>query len=207
MLVLYTIYKKETVWSFCFHLLSLTKYSFIHIEVQELFHITVEELFLTMASTSRNEKKGNGAKYIPEVIAFSILSKLPLKSLKRFSCASKSWTHLFENPDFITMFHKNFLSKSHSLYKDDDDDVHFVLHQYVGSFRLDFYILDGEKFENKHKLDLPSSFHIRVIRILGSAMNGVFCIYDSDDHTTAALWNPATSNVKVLPPGSAEYQG
>jgi F-box interacting protein len=56
-------------------------------------------------------------------------------------------------------------------------------------------------------LDLPSSFHIRVIRILGSAMNGVFCIYDSDDHTTAALWNPATSNVKVLPPGSAEYQG
>jgi hypothetical protein len=90
MLVLYTIYKKETVWSFCFHLLSLTEYSFIHIEVQELFHITVEELFLSMASTSRNEKKDGGAKYIPEVIAFSILSKLPLKSLKRFSCASKS---------------------------------------------------------------------------------------------------------------------
>jgi hypothetical protein len=37
-----------------------------------------------MASTSRNEKKVSGVNnYIPEVIAYSILSKLPLKSLQR----------------------------------------------------------------------------------------------------------------------------
>ncbi|CAJ2649675.1 unnamed protein product [Trifolium pratense] len=161
-----------------------------------------------MASTSRNEKKVSGANnYIPESIVFPILSKLPVKSLKRFSCVSKSWTHLFENPVFINMFRKNLVSKSHSLYNDDDDDVYFVLHQYVHSFRWDFYVLCGEKFEYKLKMDLPSSFHIRVIRILGSAMNGVFCIYDCDNHTMAALWNPATEEVKVIPPGSAEFQG
>ncbi|KAK2384698.1 F-box/kelch-repeat protein [Trifolium repens] len=163
-----------------------------------------------MASTSRNEKKISGANnnnYLPEGIVFSILSKLPLKSLKRFSCVSESWAHLFENPIFFTMFHNNLVSKSHSLYNDDDDDVHFVLNQYVDSFRWDFYLLYGEMFENKHKLDLPSSFHIQVIRILGSAMNGVFCIYDCDRHTKAALWNPATSDVNVIPPGSAEYRG
>jgi molecular chaperone HtpG len=87
-----------------------------------------------MASTSRNEKisGANNNNYLPEGIVFSILSKLPLKSLKRFSCVSESWAHLFENPIFFTMFHNNLVSKSHSLYNDDDDDVHFVLHQYVG---------------------------------------------------------------------------
>jgi hypothetical protein len=49
----FSIYKKEIVWRFFFHLLSLTEYSFIHVKVQELF--------LSMASTSRNEKKVSGA--------------------------------------------------------------------------------------------------------------------------------------------------
>jgi molecular chaperone HtpG len=137
--------------------------SFIHFEVQELFHIKVQELFLSMAL------------YIADDIAFSILSKLPDKSLKRFSCVRKSWSRLFENSNFINMFRKNLVSKSHSLY--DDNDVYHLL------------------FQNEDNC-----------RVLGSAINGVCCIYDSDDHTSVILGNPATEETKAIPHSSVEYQ-
>ncbi|KAL6552946.1 hypothetical protein OROGR_006788 [Orobanche gracilis] len=38
-----------------------------------------------------NDKVSN---YIPEEIFFSILSKLSLKSLKRFECVQKSWSSI-----------------------------------------------------------------------------------------------------------------
>jgi molecular chaperone HtpG len=48
------------------------------------------EMEKSMGAT--NAKVSN---HIPEDLAFSILSKLPLKSLKRFGCVRKSWTLLF----------------------------------------------------------------------------------------------------------------
>lgn len=47
-----------------------------------------------------NEKVRN---HIHDDIAFSILSKLPLKSLKRFEYVRKSWSQLLENPQFMSM--------------------------------------------------------------------------------------------------------
>jgi molecular chaperone HtpG len=82
---------------------------------------------------SRNDKKVSGTgNYIVDDIAFCILSKLPDKSLKRFSCIRKSWTRLFENSVFINMFRNNLVSKSHSLY--EDDDVYLILCQNVGNY-------------------------------------------------------------------------
>ncbi|KAK2408389.1 putative F-box protein [Trifolium repens] len=81
---------------------------------------------------SRNDKKVSGTgNYIVDDIAFCILSKLPDKSLKRFSCIRKSWTRLFENSVFI-MFRNNLVSKSHSLY--EDDDVYLILCQNVDNY-------------------------------------------------------------------------
>ncbi|KAL6552942.1 hypothetical protein OROGR_006784 [Orobanche gracilis] len=56
-----------------------------------------------------NDKVSN---YIPEEIFFSILSKLSLKSLKRFECVQKSWSLLFENHYFMNTFRYKFLSYS-----------------------------------------------------------------------------------------------
>ncbi|XP_004509871.1 F-box/kelch-repeat protein At3g06240-like [Cicer arietinum] len=157
-----------------------------------------------MASTS--EKKVSSY-YIPDDIAFSILSKLPIKSLKRFFCVRKSWSLLFENPNFIYMFHNNFLSKSHSLY----DDVSIILNQFASpDFHWNLYLLSGEKLESKVKLDFPPPFHIQqngvtLTRILSSAINGILCIYDCDNHTKAILWNPATKEIKVIPPSLGEF--
>ncbi|RHN41060.1 putative F-box domain-containing protein [Medicago truncatula] len=146
--------------------------------------------------------------YIPNDFVFSILSKLPVKSLRRFSCVRKSWTRLLENHNFINIFCKNLYSGSHSL----DDDICVILNQVVlDPFHCTFYLLSGDKFENKVKLDLPPPFHIQhnrvsVIRILGSATNGIICIYNCDNHTIAVLWNPATQEVMVIPPSLAEFK-
>jgi len=154
-----------------------------------------------------NESKVSST-YIPNDYVFSILSKLPVKSLRRFSCVHKSWTRLLENHNFISMFCKNPVSRSHSL----DDDVCVILNQVVlDPFHCTFYLLSGDKFENKVKLDLPPPFHIQrncvsVIRILGSAINGIICIYNCDNHTIAVLWNPATHEVMVIPPSLAEFK-
>jgi molecular chaperone HtpG len=51
--------------------------------------------------------------HIPDDIAFSILSKLPLKSFKRFECVQKSWSLLFKKHQFRTMFYINLFSNSH----------------------------------------------------------------------------------------------
>ncbi|GAU51154.1 hypothetical protein TSUD_369610 [Trifolium subterraneum] len=145
-----------------------------------------------------NEKKVSGTTYVAEDIVLSILSKLPIKSLKRFSSVHKSWSCLFENLIFVNMFRNNLLSKSRSLY----DGVSLILNQILEPYHWNFYLLSGGKFENKIKLDFPSLFHIphaSIIRILGSAINGILCIYDYANYTKAVLWNLATDEVMVIP--------
>jgi len=50
--------------------------------------------------------------HIHDDLAFFILSKLPLKPLKRSSCVHKSWSHLFENPNFTNMYRNYFISST-----------------------------------------------------------------------------------------------
>ncbi|GAU48171.1 hypothetical protein TSUD_369340 [Trifolium subterraneum] len=71
-----------------------------------------------------------------------------------------------------------------------------------------------DKFENKVKLDLPPLFQIpnsgvTPIRVLGSAINGILCIYDychGGAHTTTLLWNPVTEEKIVIPLSRAKFK-
>ncbi|CAK8571902.1 unnamed protein product [Lathyrus sativus] len=56
--------------------------------------------------------------FINDDLSFNILSKLPLKSVKRFGCVCKSWSIIFENHHFMKMFRSNFISNHHSFYDD-----------------------------------------------------------------------------------------
>ena len=89
-----------------------------------------------------NDKVSN---YISDDIALSILSKLPLKSLKRFECVRKSWPLLFDNPNFMSSYHHNFFSKYSY-----DDDTSLILHLHGGEKLCSLY---GESFENMVELD------------------------------------------------------
>ncbi|CAJ2656841.1 F-box protein [Trifolium pratense] len=162
------------------------------------------------APTTIEKKKKVSSNYIPDDLSFSILSKLPVKSLKRFSCVSKSWSLLIQNPNFMNFFRNNLLSKSHAHYRDSG----LVLNQFMGPYDWNIYLISGDKFENKVKLDLPPIFQIpnigvTPIRVLGSAINGILCIYgrcQGAHATTFLLWNPFTEEKIVIPPSHAEFK-
>ncbi|CAJ2664474.1 unnamed protein product [Trifolium pratense] len=149
-----------------------------------------------MADLTTNEKKVSSSSHIPDEIALCILSKLPVKSLKRFICARKSWSVLFENSDFLNKFRNNLVSKSVPLY--DDACFLFKRTMYGTTFSLglgkDEIVLD---------LNLPSIFldnGNQSTEILGSAIDGIVCLYDCFNHTTVVLWNPNTRKMKLVPP-------
>ncbi|RDX76589.1 F-box/kelch-repeat protein, partial [Mucuna pruriens] len=139
-------------------------------------------------------------KHIPHDLIISILSNLPLKSLKRFYCACKSWALLFEHPHFMNMFRNNFISRWHSYY---DDSCLFLKHD-VGDV---LYLLSGE---NKIKFDWPP-LHDKIfvntpILILGSSVNGILCLYTyKNDYNKIVLWNPTTQEFKFIPSALYEY--
>jgi F-box interacting protein len=71
-------------------------------------------------------------------------------------------------------------------------------------------LLSGDKFENKVKFDFPPSpshitkFGFRPFSVLGYAINGILCIFHKQND--AALWNPATEEIKVIHPGFAKFK-
>jgi len=139
---------------------------------------------------------------IPDDLVFSILSKLSVKSLNRFGCVRKSWSSLFKNPYFTSMFRKNLLCQNHSYYKDTsllqletvaiDSELKFVL-----------YSLFGERCQNKTKLDWPNPFEEAdpEFDVVGSgSINGILCLVSqSQPNNRVVLWNPTTDEFKVVP--------
>jgi len=108
--------------------------------------------------------------YIHDNVSFIILSKLPLKSLKRFTCECKSWSLLFENPNFMKMFRKKFMSMR-SLYHDTclfQNIKEIQPHPQDGST---LYLLCGE---NKVNLTWPHDYIYT--HMLDSGIKDVRCI-------------------------------
>jgi len=132
------------------------------------------------------EKKARN--HIPQDLALLVLSKLPLKSLKRFGCVHKTWSLLFENQYFITMFRDNFISISHSYYDDTSLIIHQVVHK--GRSTASFlHLLSSQSFENRLKLDLPTPLQTEhpIFYILDSStINGTLCLSKAD-HSHSSL--------------------
>ncbi|CAK8538730.1 unnamed protein product [Lathyrus sativus] len=138
--------------------------------------------------------------YIPDDITFCILSILPLKSLKRFECVSKSWSLLLQNSYFMNMFNNN---NNLMCVSKDYDDTYFILQYSKDEYTTpsEFYLLPGGVFKNRVKIDWPHPFRENNddIYILGSvSINGVFCL-KQNYNGKPVLWNPTTGESKVIP--------
>jgi len=159
---------------------------------------------LSMALTKK--KVSN---YIPHDISFDILSKLPMKSLKRFTCVCKFWANLFEKPQFIYEHVQNnlllpkydeyhnsrLLLKKTPAFSEDYDDDNYI------------FLLSGEMFENSVKLDWSPPFeeNRKDLFIVGSVVNGILCLYQGNGNGNTSwivqkivLWNPYTGDFKVI---------
>ncbi|KAI5402177.1 hypothetical protein KIW84_066585 [Lathyrus oleraceus] len=144
-------------------------------------------------------------KYIDDDVAFHVLSKLPIKSLKRFGCVRKSWSILFENSHFINMFRNHFISHSNS----DDHHTYLLIFKRDCAYRYhpELHLLDS-----RIKLTLPPPFQEvdLYLNILGkTSVNGIFCIgrnYEGGDSNKVkyVLWNPAIEEFVVIPPSPDE---
>jgi hypothetical protein len=129
---------------------------------------------------SMNLPKNKVSNYIPDDICFDILSKLPLKSLKRFTCVCKFWANLFEKPEFMRMYRKHL---SQSTY-DDNHNSRLLFKQTPDGYGYEdnIFFLFYETFENNVKLDWPPPFECprRGMFILGSGANVILCLFEGD---------------------------
>ncbi|CAL0312963.1 unnamed protein product [Lupinus luteus] len=150
-----------------------------------------------MAATKDEKVSTN----IPHDLVFNILSKLPIKSLKRFSCITPSWADLFENPNFMTMYYHNFFRKN------DHDTSSILLKQGIpDTYKDNLFMLYGERFENKVKFDWPPPFQgndIGCIYKLGSIINDTICVYPRISCGTqfdqkVILWNLSSNELKGI---------
>ncbi|CAK8534878.1 unnamed protein product [Lathyrus sativus] len=148
--------------------------------------------------SSRNKKVSI---YVSDDIVLSILSKLPLKSVNRFTCVHKCWSLLFENSCFVNMFYKNMVSKYQSL----GDEEKCLLTNYFDStnWQWKLHVLSLETFESKMQLNFPHPFKPDLYRspspsTLVSYADGVLCIYDRY-HSDIALWNHVTAELNIIP--------
>ncbi|XP_004505384.1 putative F-box protein At3g20705 [Cicer arietinum] len=163
--------------------------------------------------TNEELKARNKLNHIHDDLAFSILSKLPLKSMKRFECIKKSWSILFENHNFMKMFRNNFLSNNN----DSDSSNTFLLLNDVDppappeQYRdCSFYLFssESERFDNRIKLDLPFSidnFGYGIFILGFNSINGIFCVSrEGPLRLRIVLWNPTTAEFFVIPPSPEE---
>ncbi|KAK9130522.1 hypothetical protein Sjap_011009 [Stephania japonica] len=127
----------------------------------------------------------------PREIIQSILSRLPVKSLMRFRCVSKSWLKLIDGPDFI----KTHLEQAHL-----SNDVKIMLKTNDCMYSIDIVI-------GNLVVDLQRPYETlfwETEEILGSC-NGLLLVLLHDVYMF--LWNPSTREYKILPESPGLFEG
>ncbi|KAL6318132.1 hypothetical protein AAG906_035637 [Vitis piasezkii] len=134
--------------------------------------------------------------HIPDEIILEILCLLPVKSLMRFKCVSKSWREMISDPDF----EKKQLAVA---ARDSGEVYNSRLIMHYPSMKLKscplsclFYEPVGHSVNHEY----PGSELGVMNEIIGS-YNGLvcFCIRDTENDIIF-VWNPSTREFRRLPP-------
>ena len=89
---------------------------------------------------------------LPEEVVEDILSRLPVKSLKRFSCLNESWSTCFQNSCFIAKHHHHSSKKNPSILVCGLESLDHDIHKRALSLHLN---LDDDNFDSGIILDTP----------------------------------------------------
>ncbi|KAK6802618.1 hypothetical protein RDI58_000400 [Solanum bulbocastanum] len=125
----------------------------------------------------------------PEVIS-EILSRLPVKSLLRFRCVSKSIKTLIDSPKFIEAHLKNQELKPNS-------DLKLILKAHIDAdnlFSLDFTSMASTQMPRE--LAHPLKHLYGPTQVLGSCRGLVLISNNMNDN---GVWNPSTKVFRKLP--------
>ena len=154
---------------------------------------------LTMSdSPPRRKPKQLSSEHLPYDVVFDILTQLPVKSLIKFRCVSKSWNSMITKPDFIkthfdiakSLSHNNKNNnKGYLLYMPENDDFFFLLRK-----ELCTVVCNSDRtFTEISRFQIP----ITHVRIVGFS-NGMFCLHNFYNNVLY-LWNPSIRKFKMLP--------
>ncbi|XP_050264254.1 F-box protein CPR1-like [Quercus robur] len=137
--------------------------------------------------------------HLPVEIITEILSRLPVKSLLRFLCVSKSWYALIKHPDFIKLhLHRSIETnrdRTLILEKVTDGLPHYC---YSVHFPIENH------FDKAFKLYQPLYRRGKLVSIL-DCCHSLVCIHHFTleiHHCTneIAIWNPLIRKYRILPP-------
>jgi F-box interacting protein len=138
---------------------------------------------------------------LPQDLQIDILVRLPVKSLLRFQCVSKSWKSLIRSPDFISM-HTNHNEST-------DNYAHLVpgcLYRTGNEEEIDFRCKLRQfdnYFRELQKIEFPSLTKAKcfdeVLDCKGLLLLTNRFVYDGDRFEPLILWNPAARLTMTLP--------
>ncbi|KAL2470281.1 F-box/kelch-repeat protein [Abeliophyllum distichum] len=130
---------------------------------------------------------------LPSEIIVEILSRLPVKSLLKFRCVSKSWLSLISSPQLI---------KTH--LKVSTNDPNFTSHRIMFTTAYPRFNLKNctlrsllyEPLTDAVSISYPRRHPRRSVWVVGSC-NGLICI--AINEKDLFLWNPSVRKSKKLP--------
>ena len=133
------------------------------------------------------QSKQLSPEHLPYEVVFDILTRLPVRSLVRFRCVSKSWNSIITSPDFITthMNRPKSLSnnKGYLLYVPTSD-------HYDQNLCIDVCNSD-------RTLTHISTFQLPFSAYMVGCCNGMFCLHNFPNKVLY-LWNPSIRKFKMI---------
>ncbi|XP_050217352.1 putative F-box protein At3g16210 [Mercurialis annua] len=135
--------------------------------------------------------------FLPEEIVVQILSRLPAKSVLKFSCACKLWNSIIKNPNFIPTFSSN---KHHPCI--------FILHYDGRDLKYKYSMrFDDEDFDEYLFLQPVCNPPDEVGEVIGSS-GGLVCLcYQNSRIDKLIICNPCIRKSLVIPKYSAHPFG
>ncbi|MED6148337.1 hypothetical protein PIB30_052244 [Stylosanthes scabra] len=129
-------------------------------------------------------KRINNKKDLPTELIMEILLRLPVKSLLRFKCVSKSWFAIISDENFAKSHFKFSAKSNHRILCYGDDGLISSIHPDL----LFHYDPDSAK------LPLPDSLPVNV-RIQGSCRGFIML----QEFPNLIIWNPSTGESRRIP--------
>ncbi|XP_030970037.1 F-box protein CPR1-like [Quercus lobata] len=136
-------------------------------------------------------------------IVYDILSRMPVKSLIRFRCVSKSFGSTITDPKFIATHLNQAISLSNNNNSTHNGYLLYTPHPSSPDIEEELHTV---VYNTDHSLTEVSSFEIPYV--LGGAnivafCNGLLCLTNNSEKNLADqslyLWNPSIKMFKIVP--------
>ncbi|RAL42898.1 unnamed protein product [Cuscuta campestris] len=137
--------------------------------------------------------------HLPEEILIEILTRLPVRSLVRFTAVSKSWFFLITSPALVSAHLRHSRCNDNSV-----GNLLLLRHLENSSIKEKYEILEETDHQTLNPIsspELPPAFACEDIRVVG-CYSGVVCLSNAwcCDLCCTYLWNPCIQKLKPLSP-------